>query len=104
MKAPIPVLLALALTACSHKADTSHSERHYQVTGKVVALNSRDQTATVDAAAVPNFMEAMTMDYPVKSKDEFKTLHVGDQIKATIDVSDAGVYDLSKIQVQNPGK
>lgn len=104
MKASIPVLLVVALTACSHKSDTSHSEHQYQVTGKVVALNSRDQTATVDAAAVPNFMEAMTMDYPVKSKDEFKTLHVGDRIKATIDVSDAGVYDLSNIHVQNAGK
>ena len=104
MKALIPVLLALALTACSHKADTSHSEHHYQVTGKVVALNSRDQIATVDATAIPNFMEAMTMDYPVNSKDEFKALHVGDQIKATVNVSDGGSYDLSNIQVQNTGK
>ncbi len=104
MKAFIPVLLAVTLTACSHKADTSHSEHHYQLTGKVVALNSRDQTATVDATAIPNFMEAMTMDYPVKSKDEFKNLHVGDRIKATVDVSDAGGYDLSNIHVQNAGK
>ena len=104
MKALIPVLLTLALTACSHESDTKHSEHHYQVAGRVVALNSRDQTATVDATAVPNFMEAMTMEYPVKSKDEFQALHVGDQIKATINVNDAGGYNLTNIHVQNARK
>jgi len=97
VKAFIPFLLALGLTACSHKSDTSQPAHQYQLTGKVVSLDAQNQTATVDAAAIPNFMEAMTMEYPVKSKEEFKTLHSGDRITATVDVSAAGTYDLSNI-------
>ena len=104
MKALYPFLLALALTACSPKPDVSQSQHHYPLSGKVVSLDPRSQTATVNASAIPNFMEAMTMEYPVKSKEEFKALHVGDQIKATVDVSDAGAYDLSNVRVQNAQK
>jgi Cu/Ag efflux protein CusF len=49
-------------------------------------------------------MDAMTMDYPVKSKDDFKKLHIGDQIKATVNVASDGRYDLSGIQIQNGAK
>ena len=44
------------------------------------------------------------MDYPIKSQDEFATLHVGDKIKATLNVSPSGDdYNLSNIQTQSPG-
>jgi Cu/Ag efflux protein CusF len=58
----------------------------------------------VDGAAIPNFMEAMTMEYPIKSKDDYTKLHVGDTIKATVNVSEEGSYDLSGIEVQKPAK
>ena len=62
-------------------------------------LNTKDQTASIDAAAVPGFMEAMTMDYPVKSKSEFDALHPGEKIKATLNVSaDNDQYNLTGIQ------
>jgi Cu/Ag efflux protein CusF len=49
-------------------------------------------------------MEAMTMEYPVKSKADFDQLHAGDRIKATVNVSEEGSYNLSGIQVQQPAK
>ena len=93
-------VLAMALTACSPKPEAAQPERHYQLSGSVVALNAKEQTATIDAAAIPNFMEAMTMDYPIKSKTEFNTLRVGDRIKAIVNVRQNG-YDLSKVEKQN---
>lgn len=96
---PLLTVLFFALIACSPKHQPAQAERHYQLTGRILALNPKDQTATVDAAAIPNFMEAMSMEYPIKSKAEFNTLHVGDRIKATVDMSDDG-YDLSNIQKQ----
>jgi Cu/Ag efflux protein CusF len=78
--------------------------RHYHLTGRVTALNTKDQTVSVDQAAIPNWMEAMTMEYPVKSKSEFNTLHIGDKIQATVNVHGEGDYDLSDIQKQAPGK
>ncbi len=38
------------------------------------------------------------MEYPIKSKQDFNTLHVGDRITATIDVRDDTTYDLSNIK------
>lgn len=96
------VLFCLALVACSRKPEASGPERHYQLSGRVVALDVKHQSATIDAAAIPNFMEAMTMEYPVKSKAEFSALRVGDKITASLDVSAAGdTYKLSSIQKQN---
>jgi len=100
----VAVLCLVLLAACSHKAPNSGPERHYPLTGKVVALNPKEHTALIDAAAIPNFMEAMTMDYPIKSASEFSSLHVGDRIDATVNVHDDGLYDLSNIKVESSGK
>lgn len=48
-------------------------------------------------------MDAMTMEYPIASKQDFATLHVGDRITATVNVRGAD-YDLSNIQKQNSSK
>jgi Cu/Ag efflux protein CusF len=37
-------------------------------------------------------MEAMTMEYAVKPDSEFRKLHVGDHIEATVVVSDDKYY------------
>ena len=58
----------------------------------------------VDAAAIPNFMEAMTMEYPVRSQLEFNSLHVGDHITATVNVRGEGGYYLSDIKIQKAVK
>lgn len=92
------------LAGCSPGTRTAQAERHYALSGKVVALDSKSRTATVDASAIPNFMDAMTMDYPVKSKADFDKLHVGDRIKASVNVAGDGGYNLSNIQVENAGK
>lgn len=94
------LLWAAVLVSCSHKS----SQHHYALTGKVIALNTRDHTATVDAAAIPNFMEAMTMQYPVKSSRDFEKLHIGESIQATVNVGAEGNYDLSDIRVERGPK
>ena len=97
-------LLVLSSLACGHKPESKGSARHYQLTGRVVALNQKDQTASIDAAAIPGYMEAMKMDYPIASKAEFDSLAAGESIKATVNVYDSGDYDLSGIQKAGTGK
>jgi Cu/Ag efflux protein CusF len=99
VKPTLVFLACILIVACA-----GSREKHYALTGKVVSLNAKEQTAAVDAAAIPNFMEAMTMDYPIKSKAEFEALHAGDQITATVDVSAVGVYTLTHIKTQPAGK
>lgn len=96
-------LLLVTLIACSRSSKNIQPAHQYALSGKVVALDAQSQTATVNAAAIPNYMEAMTMEYPVKSKGDFNKLHIGDRIKATLDVAGDGQYDLSGIQVQSAG-
>lgn len=104
MRILLTLLLLTTLAACARHSENPGAEQHYPLSGKVVGLDSKNQIATVDAAAIPNFMDAMTMEYPVKSKAEFGKLHVGDRIKATVNVSDEGGYNLSGITVQNAPK
>jgi Cu/Ag efflux protein CusF len=97
-------LLFLTGLGCGPTSKSAAEVRHYHLTGRITALNAKDQTASVDQAAIPDWMEAMTMEYPIKSKSEFNTLHVGDKIQATVNVRGEGDYDLSNIQKQSPGK
>jgi protein SCO1 len=96
----IVIVVALILCIACTRGTKAAPEKHYQLSGKVVSLNGKEQSAAVDAAAIPNFMEAMTMDYPVASKAEFAALHPGDRITATINVGDDGSYSLSQIKPQ----
>jgi Cu/Ag efflux protein CusF len=97
------VLLFLALAACSRKPEAVPAPRHYSLSGRVLSLNAKDRTATIDAAAMPGFMEAMTMEYPIKSSSDFDKLHIGDKIFATVEVRDDGLYDLIDVRKQSSG-
>lgn len=99
MRAFLLFSLLAIVTACSGRHPSSETERHYTLSGTVLAVDPKHQVATINAAAIPNFMEAMTMDYRIKSKAEFEQLHAGQRIKATVNVRDDG-YDVSNIQLQ----
>jgi Cu/Ag efflux protein CusF len=95
------VFLALLLAVdlgCGSKPESKGAAHHYPVTGRVMALDPKNHTVSLDAAAIPGYMEAMRMDYPIPSQKEFEALHVGDRIQATVNVYDSGDYDLSSIQ------
>lgn len=100
----LPIVLSLLALGCRSKTASAPEVKHYHLTGQVVALDVKDQTATIAQTAIPGWMDAMTMEYPVKSKAEFNTLHVGDKIQGTVDDRGTGDYDLSGIQAQAPAK
>jgi Cu/Ag efflux protein CusF len=97
------LVVSIFLAGCRGSREPAGAERHYQLTGKVIALNPANRTATIDGAAIPNFMEAMTMEYPIKSRADFEKLHTGDKITATVNVRGDG-YDLSNIHTGAAGK
>lgn len=103
MKFALALSLLLLSSACARPAKPA-AQKHYPLTGKVVSVDAKDHTAAIDAAAIKGFMEAMTMDYPISSKDELATLHPGDHITAIIDVDDDGSYLLSHIKVVQVAK
>jgi Cu/Ag efflux protein CusF len=81
------LLLAVALCACKNKP----VERH-NLDGVVVGLDPQAHTVKIDGQKIEGWMEAMTMEYPVKPETEFAKLHVGDRVQATVVVNDTKFY------------
>ena len=81
------LLLALVLCGCRAKPSTAPIER-YHLDGVVVSLDPQAHTAKIDGQEIKGWMEAMTMDYPVRDQADFNTLHAGDHIAATVFVQD----------------
>ena len=90
------ISLALVLAACRPSAKTA-AQKTYQFTGKVIAVDAKDHTATIDGAAIPGYMDAMKMDYPVPSASDLASMKAGETINATVSVSEDGSYSLSNI-------
>ena len=97
---PLPVLLfcivALLASACARK----EQPRHYALRGVVVSLDPNTNVAKIHNENIPGWMAEMTMEYPVENRDEYKSLHPGDNISATVNVTSDGYYltNVHKIQ------
>lgn len=84
------LLLFFALLAAGcHKREEA---KRYPMQGEVKALDATAKTATIAAGKIGDWMEAMTMEYPVKPDSEFQKLHVGDKIEATVVVDEPAYY------------
>ncbi len=96
--------LVLSLAACTSQPPKTASTKQYPLTGKILSIDSKERTANIDAAAIPGFMDAMRMDYPISSSSDLSALHVGEDISATVNVNDDGSYTLSNIHESSAGK
>ena len=88
------LLLALALAGCGAKIQS----KRYAMEGEVKALDPAAKSATIAAGKIGDWMEAMTMEYPVKPDAEFQKLHAGDRIQATV-VVDGDQYYVTEIKI-----
>jgi protein SCO1/2 len=76
-------------------ADSPGHFKSYPLRGKVVSTNPATGEVTLDAQAIPGFMEAMTMPYKVRDTRMLGELHPGDPVTADVLVSqtaDAEVF------------
>jgi len=83
MKAAVAIILVLLLISCQRNP-APQLVKEYQMSGEVVSMDAKSQTATVKHGKIDGWMEAMTMEYPVKNKQEFDKLKVGEKIQAKI--------------------
>ena len=104
MKISTSILFAILLAACSRPSHSAKVAHQYVLSGRIVSLDRAHQTAMVDAAAIPNYMGAMTMEYPIESKSDFASLHVGEDISATLDVMDDDRYTVTNVRPRISGK
>jgi Cu/Ag efflux protein CusF len=90
--------------ACSRSNQSAENEKRYPMTGEVLSLDAKDQTATIKAGPITGWMDAMTMEFPIQSKSDFDSLRVGEKIKATVDVKGGTDYSLANVQAQSSPK
>ncbi|MCW5978211.1 MAG: copper-binding protein [Bryobacteraceae bacterium] len=87
------LLIALLLgVSCEgrREAETGGAVREYALRGQVVSVDAAHQTALIKHEKIGEWMEAMTMEFPVRDKNEFSTLRPGQTITATVYVPEEG--------------
>jgi len=81
---------AVILAGCG--ANGQDPGKRYAMQGEIKSLDPAAKTANINAGKIEGWMEAMTMEYPIKPDTEFAKLHVGDKIQATVVVNDLKYY------------
>jgi protein SCO1/2 len=92
------ILAALAFVSAGCKSKPAESGPRFHLHGKIVSVSAKDGSATVDHDAIPGFMGAMTMPYPVPDAKVLATLAPGDEITADVVVTE-GVPHLENVVI-----
>ena len=90
----------LLFTACQ-KAETqtaSTEAKRYPLKGKVVAVDKAKKKATIKHEEIPGYMDAMTMDFPIREDWVWEDLNAGADVFAEL-VVEADGYWLEKIAI-----
>ena len=87
------ILLLAACQQASVKEEAKDQQvKQYPMHGEVLRLDAQGKIAAIKAGKIGDWMEAMTMEYPVKEQPEFDKLHVGDKIDATVYVQGSSYW------------
>jgi protein SCO1/2 len=67
-RAVVVATLVLLVLSCAkqEKPLSEKGEKVYTLKGKILSRDASDNSLRIDHQAIPGFMEAMTMDYPVR--------------------------------------
>jgi len=81
--------LFILLTGCQQTTAIKEEPKDepvkkYALHGEVLRLDNKDRIATIKHEKLGDWMEAMTMQFPVKEQIEFDKLRVGEKINATV--------------------
>jgi protein SCO1/2 len=78
-------ILAATLAGCaSGEKSETWVDKRYPLTGEVIRLEEKDKVVVVKHDEIPDFMEAMTMGFPVLDDTEWAKLKPGLKIKAIV--------------------
>jgi Cu/Ag efflux protein CusF len=86
----VTLAFTVALTACG--VGKVPPVTRYRMHGKVLSVDTHEHMATIKHDKIVGFMDAMTMEYPVKDPKEFAALHVDETIDGTVFVQDTNFW------------
>jgi Cu/Ag efflux protein CusF len=90
--------LFLVLAGCQKSTVTEVKEakdetlHRYALHGEVLRLDTKDKIAAIKHEKLGDWMEAMTMEFPVKDQAEFNKLREGEKINATVFVQGNSIW------------
>jgi protein SCO1/2 len=76
----------------------------YPVRGTVESVDTKRNRIELNAKAIPGFMEAMTMSYPVADPAAIAEMHPGDMITASLEVDANGKMALQSVVIVGQAK
>jgi protein SCO1 len=97
--------LALAAFTLACQRTKAPNVKHFHFTGRVISIDTQNQSAIIDGDNVPGFMDAMAMSYKIKPASMLSQLAPGDSIAADLidiepaDPSAASDYWLENVKV-----
>jgi len=107
----VVLVCVFGLTSCNEKSPETNTQttqqpqdasvKHYQLTGRVIAVDKPNKSLTVDGDDIPGFMSAMQMPYDVKDPSLMDKLTPGDKISADVVVKGDDSW-LENIKVTQP--
>jgi hypothetical protein len=86
----VPIVAGLLMfgAGCS-KPEKPHV---YPFRGTVLKLDRNANVASIHNEKVDGWMEEMTMDYPIENENDYLSLHKGEKITATVNVTSEGYW------------
>jgi Cu/Ag efflux protein CusF len=99
----LPLLLALLLATCANPKPAAGPLHKYRIEGEILKTDPDSRTATIKHKAIEGWMGAMTMEYPIRTKEDFAKLHPGDHIDGTVYVQDED-YSVGDVRTAPPAK
>ncbi len=80
------ICVILVFTACqkSETEPVSSGAKRYPFKGKIVSVDKQKKKAKIDHEAIPGYMEAMTMDFPIHEDWVWDNLNPGAEVRAEL--------------------
>ena len=104
MRSCAVIALFVLLAACQQATVPSVKEeakdepvKKYALHGEVLRLDPQGKIAAIKHQKIGDWMEAMTMEFPVKEQPEFDKLRTGEKINAAVFVQ-GNSYWIGEIQ------
>lgn len=96
------IIFVFGVAACGSR-QSAPAVKRYAMTGKVLSVAKEGGSATIDANAIPGWMGAMAMPYPIPDQKALANLAAGDEISADLVVTTDGKYHLENVVVTKKG-
>src|SRR5947207_10460658 len=86
------LLSCITVLVAGCRRHPSPNEKRYPINGKVIAVDKKDRTATIEHEDIVGYMPAMTMPFRIKNDADLEMMKPGDQVTGSLVVDDSSSW------------